>query len=95
MRNISSIIASHSKSIFRPKATEYGCNRRNKESYPLKNQCLTPKVIFEATVINNSDNEKRVYFGASDTTFAERYRNHTRDFNHARYYKCYQSTFGS
>ena len=39
-------------------------------------------------MVNNSDDEKRVYFGASDTTFKDRYRNHTRDFNHERYSKC-------
>ena len=58
MRNISSIIVSHNKSILRPKATEYGCNCRNEELCPLQNQCLTPKVIYEATVVNNKDNEK-------------------------------------
>ena len=60
LRNIPSIIASHNKSILRPKAKEHGCNCRNKESYPLQNQCLTPNVIYEATVVNNSGNEKRV-----------------------------------
>ena len=60
MRNISSIIASHNISVLRPKAKEYGCNCRNKESCPLQNQCLTPKVIYEATVVNNSDDEKRI-----------------------------------
>ena len=88
MRNISSIIASHNKSILRPKAKEYGCNCRNKESCSLQNQCLPPKVIYEATVVNDTDDEKRVYFGASETTFKDRYRNHTRDFNHERYSKC-------
>ena len=88
MRNISSIIASHNKCILRLKATEYGCNCRNTESCPLLNQCLTPKVIYEATVVNNSDDEKRVYFLASDTTFKERYRNHTRDFNHEHHSEC-------
>ena len=39
-------------------------------------------------MVNASEDEKRVYFGASDTTFKERYRNHTRDFNHERYSKC-------
>ena len=68
MKNISSIIASHIKSILLPKAKEYSCNCRNKESYPLQNQCLTPKVIYEAAVVTNSDDKKRVYFGASDTT---------------------------
>ena len=88
LRNISSIIASHNKSVLRPKAKEYGCNCRNKESCPLQIQCLTPTVIFEATVVNNSRDEKRVYFAASDTSFKERYRNHIRDFNHERYSKC-------
>ena len=35
-----------------------------------------------------SDDEKRVYFGGSDTTFEEQYRNHTHNFNHDRYSKC-------
>ena len=74
MGNISSII--HNKLILRPKAKEYGCNRRNRESCPLKNQCLTPKVIYKATVINNSDDGKRVHLGVSDTTFKEQYLNH-------------------
>ena len=88
MRNISSIIASHNKSILHPKAREYGCNCRNKESCPLQNRCLTPKVIYETTVVNNSDDEKRVYFVATDITFNERYRKHTRDFNNERCSKC-------
>ena len=86
MWNISSIIASHSKSILRPKAT-YSCNCRNKESCPLQNQCLTPKVIYEAAVVNDIDDKKRVYFGASDTTLLQ-YCNHTRDFNYGRYSEC-------
>ena len=88
LRNISSIIALHNKSVLRPKAKEYGCNCRNKESCPLQIQCLTPKVIFEGAVVNNSDDEKRVYFGASNASFKERYRNHIQDFNHERYFKC-------
>ena len=51
MGNISSIIAWHNKSILYPKAKEYGCNCINKESYPLQNQCLTPKVVYEASLI--------------------------------------------
>ena len=30
-------------------------------------------------MVNNSDEEKRVYFGASNTTFKDRYRNLTRE----------------
>ena len=54
----------------------------------MQNQCLTPKVIHEATVVNNTDDEKRVYFGASDTIFKQWYHNHIRDCNHERYSKC-------
>ena len=50
-----------------------------KNHIPYRNQCLTPKVIYEATVVNNSDDEKRAYIGTSDKT---------RDFNHERYSKC-------
>ena len=91
MKNINYLIVSYKKSILRPKATEYGCNSRKKESCPLQNQCLTPKhigVVNEATMVNNSDDEKRVYFGASDTTVKEQYRNNTRDFSHKRNSKC-------
>ena len=88
MRNISLIIASHNKFILCPKAEEYGCNCRNTDSCPLQNQCLTPKVIYEATVVNNSDHEKRLYFGTSDTPFKQQYCNHMRDFNHEHYLKC-------
>ena len=69
MRIISSIIASYNISISCPKAKEYGCNCRNKDSCPLQNQCLTAKVTYDPIAINNKDDEKRVYFGASDTTF--------------------------
>ena len=61
MRNTSLIIASINISVLRPEAKEYACNCRNKESCPLHNQCLTPKVISEAIVVHNSDDEKRVY----------------------------------
>ena len=88
MRNISSVTASHSKSILRCKAKENGYSCINKESSPLQNQCLTPKLIYEATLLNASDDEKCVCFGTSDTTFKERCRNHTQDFNHERYSKC-------
>ena len=39
-------------------------------------------------MLNSSDDQRRVYFGASDTTFKERHCNHIRHFNHERYSKC-------
>ena len=55
-------------------------------------QCLTPKVIYEATAVSNSDDEKQVYFGASNTNFKEQYRNHIQDFSHERYSKFAESS---
>lgn len=57
MINIGSIIASHNKFILRPKTRKYSCTSTNKESDPLKNKFLAPTVIYEATLINNIDNE--------------------------------------
>lgn len=88
MRNITLIIASHNKSILRPKSKEYCCNSRNKESCSLQNRCLTPKVIYKNTVTNNGDDEKRIYLSNSDTIFKEQYRNYTRDFNKESYANC-------
>ena len=46
--NISSIISSNNQNILNSVSnTEYGCNCRSKESYPLQNKCLTPKSCIE------------------------------------------------
>ena len=37
MINISSVIASHNKSILHPTSKKHGCNYRNKKSCPLQN----------------------------------------------------------
>ena len=48
MGNISSIISSNNQNILNSVSnTEYGCNCRSKESYPLQNKCLIPKSCIE------------------------------------------------
>ena len=76
MRNISSITAAHINPFYVKKQKNMVVTVKQ-ESCPLQDQYLTPKVIYEAAVVNASDEEKRVYFGSSDTTFKEGYRNHT------------------
>lgn len=71
MRSVNSIMTSHNKTMLSPKTKQYGCDCRNKESCPLQNIYLVPKVIVESTGTSNNDNEKRVYFCASDKTFKE------------------------
>ena len=65
----------------------YGCNCRKKENCPLDNKCLTPNIIYEAQITNNTNDERKKYLGAAETSFKERYSNHTRDFKHKRYMK--------
>ena len=49
--NISSIISSHNLNVINPYTTQtYGCNCRTKGSCPLQNQCLTPKIIYQADI---------------------------------------------
>ena len=51
MSNMSSILSSHNLNVINLYETQtYGCNCRTKESCPLQNQCLTPKIIYRADV---------------------------------------------
>ena len=52
---------------------------------PLQNKCLTPKIFYCAKVENDKNDEKKNYFGVSETPFKERFRNHKKEFNHAKY----------
>ena len=46
----------------------------------MQNKCLTPKIIYEGTVTNNTDIVEKICFGLFETFFKERYCNHTRSF---------------
>ena len=85
MRNIGSIISSHNRATLHPATTSYGCNCRVKDSCPLNGECLTPKLVYRADIKNNSNNKKKYYVGLSETTFKQRYRNHKKELNHAKY----------
>ena len=50
MRNMSSILTSHSK-IFADNERQYECNCRSKDLCPLENKCLTPRDIYEVDII--------------------------------------------
>ena len=82
---MASIISTHNNQILRSKTTSYGCNCRNKESCPLDNKCLTPRIIYEAEVTNNVDDERKLYIGLCETPFKERYRNYVKAFKHNKY----------
>ena len=88
MSNMASILSSHNLNVINSfKAQTYGCYCRTKESCPLQNQCLTPKIIYRAYVENDTNSETKFYFGLTETPFKDRFGNHTRDFKHKTYSK--------
>ena len=76
INNINSIISTHNSSILSPPKTNYGRNCRDKTNYPLQNRFFTLNIVYQADVSNIVENEKRIYFGLSETPFKERYGNH-------------------
>ena len=65
--------------------TDYGCNCRSKENCPLQNECLTPKMVYQADVKNLANDGKKFYLGVTEIPFKERFGNHMRDFKHPKY----------
>ena len=85
MRNMGSMISAHNQHFLTPNNFSFGCNCRNKSNCPLEEECLAPKVIYQADVTNDVDDEYKFYYGLTESSFKERFRNHTKSFNHARY----------
>ena len=53
----------------------------------MEGKCLTPSLIYQAEVTNDTDDDCKIYYGVCETTFKERYRNHVKDINHRKYVK--------
>ena len=89
MPNVSAAIAAHNKAILSSSAPleQGGCNCAQNEC-PLSGNCLTPNVLYEATLTTNIENYgEKLYKGITATTFKERYGNHLKSFNHEKYEK--------
>ena len=87
MPNIGTIISGHNKQLLHPRQETYGCNCRKKLECPMQGKCLTPSLIYEAEITNDTDGDQKIYIGACETTFKERYRNHIKDMKHRKYIK--------
>ena len=81
---MASFIAIHSQYILNPNVQVYGCNCRVRNDCPLQHKCLTPGIVYQATVTNSNDDAEKIYYGLCETTFKERYRNHTSSFRHEK-----------
>ena len=74
---MASIISSHNRTILNQDVSlEYGCNCRSRNECPLQNKCLTLKIVYRAYVENDINDEKKFYFGVSETPFKESFTNH-------------------
>ena len=82
------IISSHNKAQIKKASNQSeeidnNCNCRNKNSCPLEGNCNIRNIVYQAEVV--TPQTKETYIGLCDTTFKERYRNHTCSFRNERY----------
>ena len=76
-----SIISGHNKQVLQPKPKTKGYNCRDKNTCPLDNKCLTPKVVYQADVTNDTDDTNKYYLRLAETSFNDRYNNHKSSFH--------------
>ena len=88
MRNVSSIIAGHNKTLVKkPGPVNRDCNCPNREQCPLDNKCLTENIVYEAEITSHPDEVVKQYRGLCSTTFKTRLGVHKEGFNHRKYSK--------
>ena len=77
--NLTGIIRQHNAKVLNATKTPNEarlCNCRNKQSCPLDGKCLSSSIVYRAEV--TSDNNTKIYYGASEGEFKTRYNNHTK-----------------
>ena len=79
-KNMTSLTAMHNRSILNPNDQVYGYNCRVINDSPLQRKCLTPGIVYQATVTDTN----RIYYGLCETACKERSRNHTSSFRHEK-----------
>ena len=84
MPNMGSIIAAHNSKILSTSTdtstAAKTCNCNVPQACPLAGECLTPCVVYKATV-SATDKPTKVYYGQTEKDFKTRYRNHKSSFN--------------
>ena len=46
---------------------------------------MTPKIVYQADVRNDTNDERKFYLGVSETPFKECFRNHKKEFTHKKH----------
>ena len=62
MKNMGSIITAHNQLLLTPNSNFFGCNCRNKINSLIEEKSLTPKVMYQADVTNDADEEYNFYY---------------------------------
>ena len=86
--NLQTIIKKHNRKILetsKTPSTENNCNCRKKNDCPLKNNCLTSSVVYNANVTIKSDTTGKNYIGLLEGTFKQRYTQHKLSFRKRNY----------
>ena len=65
--------------------TENNRNCRKKNHCPLKNNCLTSSVVYNANVTTENDTTGKNYIGLTEGTFKQRYTQHKLSFRNRNY----------
>ena len=81
--NLQTIIKKHNRKILGTSKTPYtenNCNCRKKNDCPLKNNCLTQSIVYNANVTTESDTTGKNYIGLTEGTFKQRYTQHKLSF---------------
>ena len=63
MGNVASVLSGHNRNILNSKISEFGCNGRSKTNCPLDKKCLNSKIVYQADVRNDTNNERNFTLG--------------------------------
>ena len=87
MENIKTVINNHNMKILNENnEIRSNCNCRNKNDCPLGGNCLVENIVYEGKITSNQPNYKeKIYFGIAETSFKQRFNNHTKSFNNQIY----------
>ena len=84
--NMASILAKNNSKVLNanqgPNALDEKCNCRKKEECPMPGKCLTPALIYQASVETVEKTE--TYVGLTVNSFKKRYSGHKSSFTHKK-----------
>ena len=84
-RNLKSYISSHNRKILQPHTKEKaGCNcqKRLKDQCPLRGECQTKEIVYEAKITLLATKKVKRYFGITKRPFKNRHQDHKHAFKY-------------